>query len=200
MVKPGEYDVYIVISERPPVDQKRDAPLPPAGILKQTMKVPNFNGTNELSVSTPIFASNVEPLTTPIDPAEQLSQPYAFGGTLKITPADQTVFKTANDLQLLFWIYGAQGKDGVPDINIDYSFHVKGADGTEKFFNKTQPQSLNAQTLPPGFNMQSGHQVLGYLGVPLKSFPAGDYRVEFTITDKLSGKTLTQNATFTVQS
>jgi hypothetical protein len=58
---------------------------------------------------------------------------------------------------------------------------------------------LNAQTLPPGFSIQAGHQVLGFLGVPLKSFPAGEYRVELKVTDKLSGKTLTQNATFTVQ-
>jgi hypothetical protein len=35
--------------------------------------------------------------------------------------------------------------------------------------------------------------------VPLKSFPAGEYRAEIKITDKLSGKTLTHNATFTVQ-
>ena len=99
---------------------------------------------------------------------------------------------------MLFWIYGPQHANGVPELTIEYNFHHKTADG-EKFFNKTAPQAVNATTLPPGFNMTAGHQVLGFLGIPLKSFPAGDYRVEFKITDKLSGNTLTENATFTVE-
>ena len=49
-------------------------------------------------------------------------------------------------------------------------------------------------------DLAAGPQWMSIFGVPLKSFPAGDYRVEFTITDKLSGKKLTQNATFTVES
>jgi hypothetical protein len=139
------------------------------------------------------------PLTTPLSVEEQRAKPYTFGGTLQITPADEPIFKTAEDFQLLFWIYGVQDKGGVPDVTIEYNFHVKNADGTEKFFNKTQPQVLNSTTLPPGFSIQAGHQVLGFLGVPLKSFPAGDYRVEVKVTDKMSGKTLTHNTTFTVQ-
>jgi hypothetical protein len=44
-----------------------------------------------------------------------------------------------------------------------------------------------------------GHQLPGSLIVPLTSFPAGDYRLEIVITDKTSGKTLTQNVNFTVE-
>jgi hypothetical protein len=44
-----------------------------------------------------------------------------------------------------------------------------------------------------------GHQLPGSLVVPLMSFPAGDYRLEIKITDKISGKTLTQNTNFTVE-
>jgi hypothetical protein len=43
-----------------------------------------------------------------------------------------------------------------------------------------------------------GHQLPGSLVVPLASFPEGDYRLEIKITDKVSGKTMTQNATFSV--
>ncbi len=199
MLKPGEYDLYVAIRERTPQQQQRNAPPQKSGVLKYTLKVPDYNSTADITTSTPILAKDVMPLAAPLSVEEQRVKPYTFGGTLQITPAETPVFKTAEDFQLLFWVYGVQDKGGVPDVTIEYNFHVKGADGAEKFFNKTQPQALNAQTLPPGFSIQAGHQVLGFLGVPLKSFPAGEYRVEFKITDKLSGKTLTQNAMFTVQ-
>jgi hypothetical protein len=35
-------------------------------------------------------------------------------------------------------------------------------------------------------------------GLSVTSFPAGDYRLEIKITDKPSGKTVTQNVNFTV--
>ena len=65
-----------------------------------------------------------------------------------------------------------------------------------RVFNKTAPQQLNAQTLPPEFNVAAGHQLPGSLVVPLASFPPGDYRLEITVTDKASGKTVKQNANF----
>ena len=65
---------------------------------------------------------------------------------------------------------------------------------------KTAPQALNAMTLPPEFSIAAGHQLPGSLVVPLGSFPTGDYRLEIKITDKRSSKTLTQNASFTVES
>lgn len=197
MLQPGEYDVFIAVKERSPAQPQRNQPPAKAGLLRHTLTVPDFNGP-ELTISTPILAESVEPLTTPLGAEEQRANPYTFGGTLQIVPAEEPTFTVADDLQLLFWIYGAQHNNGVPDVTIEYNFHQKTAEG-EKFFNKTQPQVLNASTLPPGFSITAGHQVLGFLGVPLKSFPAGEYRVEFTITDKLSGKTLTQDATFTVK-
>jgi hypothetical protein len=198
MLQPGEYDVFIAVKERTPAQPQRNQPPPKAGLLRHTLTIPNFNGP-ELTTSTPILAQTVEPLTTPLSAEDQRANPYTFGGTLKIVPAAEPRFKLADDLQLLFWIYGVQHNNGVPDVTIEYNFHQKTAEG-EKFFNKTQPQVLNASTLPPGFSVTAGHQVLGFLGVPLKSFPAGDYRLEFKVTDKLSGKTLTQEATFSVQS
>ena len=42
-----------------------------------------------------------------------------------------------------------------PDVSVEYNFYAKQA-GAEKFFNKTNPQSLNAQTLPPQFDFAAG--------------------------------------------
>jgi len=195
-LKPGEYDLFIVVKEI--AGEGRNQPPPKMGLLRRTISVRDL-WAPELIISTPIFASSVEPLATPLSTEDQRANPFTFGGSLKVVPAPGARFKSGGEMQMLFWIYGTQHNNGVPDLTIDYNFHTKTADG-EKFFNKTQPQAVNASTLPPGFSMTAGHQVLGFLGIPLKSFPAGDYRVEFKITDTLSGKTLTENATFTVES
>ena len=68
----------------------------------------------------------------------------------------------------------------------------------EKFFNKTNPQNLNAQTLPPQFDFAAGHQLQSGQAVPLASFPEGDYRLEIKVTDKLANKTLTREVNFSV--
>lgn len=198
MLKPGEYDLFVAVKERSPLEPQRNQPPAKAGLLRRTLTVPDFNSA-DLIISTPIIASSVEPLPAPLKPEEQKANPYTFGGTLRVVPAADMKLKTSGELQMLFWVYGTQHTNGVPDVTIEYNFHQKTAEG-EKFFNKTMPQVINQTTLPPGFNLTAGHQVLGFLGVPLKSFPVGEYRLEFKITDKLSGKTLTENATFTVES
>jgi len=197
MLKPGEYDVFIALKERGPAEPQRNQPPAKSGLLRQTLAVPDFTG-QELGISTPIIATAVEPLTTPLSPEDQRANPYVFGGALRVVPARDSKFKTSGEFLMVFWVYG-QPASGKPDVQIEYSFHQKTADG-EKYFNKAQPQAFNASTLPPNFDFAAGHQLMSIFGVPLKSFPAGDYRVEFTITDKLSGKKLTQNATFTVES
>jgi hypothetical protein len=152
----------------------------------------------ELSTSSVIIASAIEPVTTALTPQQQQENPYTFG-SMRVVPSDDAKLKKNGELQVLFWIYGAQpDTNQKPDVTVEYNFHQKTADG-EKYFNKTAPQALNAMTLPPEFNMAMGHQLPGSLVVPLMSFPPGDYRLEIKITDKASGKTLTQNTNFTVE-
>ena len=98
------------------------------------------------------------------------------------------------------WAPGHAGVDPAtkkPNVEVEYNFHQKTADG-EKFFNKTEPQVMNAETLPPQFDMAAGHQLPGSLSVPLSSFPEGDYRLEVKLTDKTSGKTVTRESVFNV--
>lgn len=196
-LKPGEYEVFVAIKEKGPLEPQRNQPPAKAGLLRRDLTVPDFNGP-DLTISTPIIATSVEPLTTPLPPEEQSANPYTIGGMLRVVPSLDAKLKNADELQMLFWIYGTQHAAGKPDVQIEYNFHQKTAEG-EKFFVKAQPQVLNASTLPPTFDINAGYQVLGFLGVPLKTFTAGEYRVEFKITDKLSGKTLTQSANFTVE-
>jgi len=194
-VKPGNYEVLIATKERTPEKQPRNAPPAKVGVLRRDLTIPDFSKP-ELQTSSVIIANSIEPVTTPLNPAQQQEQPYNFG-TMRVVPSPDMKLKKSGELQVLFWVYGAEAKGGKPDITIEYNFHQKTAD-TEKYFNKTAPQELNAQTLPPQFDVTAGHQLPGSLVVPLGSFPEGDFRLEIKVTDKVSGKTLTQNAAFSV--
>jgi hypothetical protein len=194
-LKPGNYEIFIAMKERTPQKQERNAPPQKIGLVRQNLTVPDF-GRAELSTSSIIIANSIEPVTTPVTPQQQQEQPYNFGA-MRVVPSPDAKIKKSGELQVLFWVYGASNEAGKPNLTIEYNFHQKTGDA-EKYFNKTAPQELNAQTLPPNFDVNMGHQLPGSLVVPLGSFPEGDYRLEIKITDKISGKTLTQNTTFSV--
>jgi hypothetical protein len=194
-VKPGNYEVFISAKERTPERQPRNAPPLKVGVLRRDLTIPDF-GTPALQTSSIIIASAIEAVTSQLTPAEQQAQPYSFG-PMRVVPSQDHKLKKTGELQVLFWVYGAATEAGKPNLVIEYSFHQKTGDA-EKYFNKTAPQELNAQTLPPEFNVAAGHQLPGSIVVPLASFPEGDYRLEIKITDKVSGKALTENEAFSV--
>ncbi len=211
-LQPGEYEAFIAIKERstaPPPAAAGQKPAPGAAaapaaadvgkmtVLRHDLTVPDFNKP-ELQSSSLILARSVEPVTQQLSPLEQEANPYVFG-PMRIVPASEGRFSKAQELQVIFWIYGAsEAPGGKPDVQVEFNFHTKAADGSEKYFNKTEPQQLNAQTLPPEFSVAAGHQLPGSLVVGLTPFPVGDYRLEIKVTDKPSGKTVTQNVNFTV--
>jgi hypothetical protein len=212
-LQPGEYDVLIGLKPRaatppPAAGQKPNAqPAAPAAapetpekmtVFRRDLTVPDFN-LPELQTSSVILATAVEPVGAQLSPADQEANPYTFG-PMRIVPSLDGKFSKASELQVVFWIYGATAAaGGKPDVQVEFNFHLKGADGVEKYFNKTEPQQLNAQTLPPEFSVAAGHQLPGSLVVGLTPFPVGDYRLEIKVTDKPTGKVVTQNVNFTVQ-
>jgi hypothetical protein len=110
-------------------------------------------------------------------------------------------FSTKGELSIFMLIYNPKVDPmNKPDVTVEYNFYQKPAGQPEKFFNKTNPQALNGQTLPPQFDMTQGHQLQTGQAVPLASFPEGDYRLEIKITDKLANKTVTRDVNFTVTS
>jgi hypothetical protein len=186
---PGTYDVFVAVKER-------GVPSAKVGIVRHELIVPPFP-SGELTTSSIILARSLEQLATPLPPEKQQDNPYVFG-PLKVTPSIDGSFAKNGELQVLFWIYGASQAAGKPDVQVDFSFHQRLPEGEEKYFNRTNPQELNAKTLPAEFNLALGHQLLSSLSVPLASFPPGDYRLEIKVTDKPSGKSLTNNVKFKV--
>jgi hypothetical protein len=194
-LKAGEYEAFIVVKDKGTT--QRNAPAAKVGLLRKTITVPDFTAADKLSTSSVLLAANVEPVTAQLSPAEQEANPYVFG-PMKITPSPDGKYAKSGELQVIFWIYGAkEATGGKPDVTVEFNFHQRLAEG-EKYFNKTQPQALNAQTLPPEFSLAAGHQLPGSLIIPLASFPVGDYRLEIKVTDKASGQNLTENVSFSV--
>ena len=199
---PGDYELFVAVKERSAapaaaVSNPPGSPIARTGLLRHAVLAPDFNKP-ELQTSSVILASAVEPVNGQLTPAEQEANPYVFG-PMRVLPSRDGRFGKNADLQLIFWVYGATAAAaGKPDVTIDFNFYLRQPDGSEKYFNKTAPQELNAKSLPAEFSIAAGHQLPGSLVVGLAPFPAGDYRLEIKVQDKPSGKVVTQNVTFTV--
>jgi hypothetical protein len=193
----GTYDVFVVAKEPTPEKAPKNAPPPKMSTIKQTVNVPDFwNG--DLATSSVIVAQRIDPLPAPLTPQQQADRPYALG-TMEILPVYDLKFTKKAELSTFMLIYNPKtDAANKPDVTVEYNFYQKPAGQPEKFFNKTNPQSLNAQTLPPQFDLAAGHQLQSGQAVPLASFPEGDYRLEIKVTDKLANKTLTRDVNFTV--
>jgi hypothetical protein len=193
----GAYDVYLVAKEPTPEKPAKNAPPQKIAAIKQTVNVPDF-WNNELNTSSVVIAQRIDPLPAPLTMQQQLDRPYALG-MMEIVPTFETRFTKKAELSTFMLIYNPKvDSANKPDVSVEYNFYVKPAGQPEKFFNKTNPQNLNATTLPPNFDFAAGHQLQSGQAVPLASFPEGDYRLEIKITDKLANKTLTREITFTV--
>jgi hypothetical protein len=195
-VAPGNYDVFIVAKETAPEKAPKNAPPQKMGLIKQTVNVPNL-WNDELNTSSVIVAERIDPLAAPLTPQQQGERPYALG-TMEIVPATTNKFSKKAELSTFLLIYNTKmDAANKPDVTVEYNFYAKQG-GSEKFFNKTNPQTLNAQTLPKEWDAASGHQLQSGQAVPLASFPEGDYRLEIKVTDKIANKTLTRDVNFSV--
>jgi hypothetical protein len=194
-VPAGTYDVYVVVKEAAPERATKGAPAAKMSVLKRTVTVPDF-WNDELITSSVLMLERFDTLPAPLTPEQQTEHPYAFGA-MELVPKVDAKLTKKNDLSIFMMIYNAKGDaKNMPDVAVEYNFYGKAAGG-EKFFTKTVPLSLNAQTLPPGFDAAT-HQLTAGQAVPLSTFPEGDYRLEMKITDKVANKSVTRDVMFSV--
>lgn len=192
-VPAGAYDVLVVVKEV--TSNQRNAAPPKVSFLSHPIEVPNF-WADELATSS-VFVGRLEPLPAPLTPQQQLERPYALGA-MEIVPAPDSSFSKSEELETFLLIYNAKTDSAnKPDLTVEFNFYAKQAGG-EKYFNKTSPQSLNAQTLPKDFDLAAGHQLQTGQAVGLGSFPEGDYRLEIKVIDKLGNKSVTRDVLFSV--
>lgn len=195
MAAPGTYDVYVALKERVPEKAPKNQ-VAKAGVIKQQIVVPDFS-SGELATSSILVTDKVNSLTAPLGPEEARERPFVFGAQ-ELLPAQDMEFGKGEELSIFFQVYNA-GLDqaGKPNIVMEYEFHKKEGEA-EKFFNKTNPQTVSAANLPPQFD-PAKFPVPGGITVPLASFGEGQYRLAIKINDKVSGKTLTRDVNFTVK-
>ena len=196
-VPAGNYDVFLIAKEPAPEKPAKNAPPAKISAIKQTVNVPDF-WNNELATSSVIVAQRIDPLPAPLTPLQQADRPYALG-MMEILPTFETRFTKKAELSTFMLIYNPKvDSANKPDVSVEYNFYQKLAGQPEKFFNKTNPQNLNAQTLPPNFDFAAGHQLQSGQAVPLASFPEGEYRLEIKVTDKVSSKIVARDVSFSV--
>lgn len=195
MAPPGTYDVYVAMKERL-AEKAPKTQVAKMGLHKQTITVPDFQN-GEINTSSLLVTDKVNSLTAPISADESRERPFVFGAQ-ELIPATDMDFGKAEELSIFFQVYNP-GLDqaGKPNIVMEYEFHKKEGEA-EKFFNKTNPQPVNASNLPPQFD-PSKFPVPGGITVPLASFGEGQYRLAIKISDKVSGKVLTRDVNFTVK-
>ena len=195
MAAPGTYDVYLAIKERLP-EKAPKGQVAKIGVVKQQITVPDFQN-GEINTSSLLITDKVNMLTAPISADESRERPFVFGAQ-ELIPASDMDFAKAEELSIFFQVYNP-GLDqaGKPNIVMEYEFHKKEGEA-EKFFNKTNPQTVNASNLPPQFD-PAKFPVPGGITVPLASFGEGSYRLAIKISDKVSGKVLTRDVNFTVK-
>ena len=214
----GDYDAYVAIRDEDggPAggeDAPAAATTPRAGwswsrgwygegggdatimLVKEAITVPDF-WASELQIG--LIVGAVEPVDAPLTPERQMREPYTIG-TYRVTPAYRLSFSRSEELTFFYVVYGAGPPGGAkPDLTVEYHFLRRTAGG-EAYFTETEPERLNAHTMPPEFDMTLGHTIAGGRGVPLAPFPAGEYRLEIGVTDHTSGASVTREVTFTVQ-
>ena len=195
MAPPGTYDVYIAMKERLP-EKAPKTQTAKIGVSKQSITVPDFQN-GEINTSSLLITDKVNALTAPVSADESRERPFVFGQQ-ELIPATDMDFGKAEELSIFFQVYNP-GLDqaGKPNIVMEYEFHKKEGEA-EKFFNKTNPQAVNASNLPPQFD-PAKFPVPGGITVPLASFGEGQYRLAIKISDKVSGKVLTRDVNFTVK-
>jgi hypothetical protein len=196
MAAPGTYDVYVAMKERLP-EKPAKGQVAKMGVLKTQVTVPDF-WSGELQTSSILVTDKVNALTAAIGPEEARERPFVFGAQ-ELVPATDLEFKKSEELSVFFQVYNPSlNEKGKPDLVLEYNFHRKEGDA-EKFFNKTNPQTVNESNLPPTFDPKV-FPVPGGITVPLTSFAEGQYRLEIKIIDKASSKTTTRDVNFTVKS
>ena len=188
----GDYDVYVALSDSDVPDGTEAKTM----MLKKAGSVPNL-WSGQLATSSVIQAARIDQLSAPPPPDQQLANPYTLG-TMRIVPKSSHEYLSSDELSLVFLVYNAGvAASGLPDVNIEYTFNTRGPAGDE-YFNRTTPQAFNEQTLPQGFDLALGHQLVAGLTIPLSGFPAADYRLEIVVTDNTNGASLTLDVDFSV--
>lgn len=188
---PGEYELAVGWADPSARDvassvriARRRLVLPPAS-------------TTELALSTPIVADAVSLRDAPRAPSDQTAFPYSLGA-LDIVPARDHRLTPEEHLTVVVQVINARGTpDGMPDVLVGFRVFRRDT-GAERLVGTLMPQRYNIETLPPDFDVRLRHPIFAAVGLPLRDFRRGEYRLEISAQDRIAGRGVTTSVVFTI--
>ena len=188
---PGDYDLYLAWAD--PASPK---PQTTIRVLRKTLNLEPARTTG-LITSSVILAESVTQRSEPYSPAEQASHPYSIGA-MEIVPARSSRYTRADNLSVAVQVINAQSDDaGMPDVAVNFRI-VRLTGERESAVASLKPQSYNATTLPPDFNLKQGHPIFAAVSAPLATLTRGDYRLKIAVADKIANTVANTETDFSV--
>lgn len=169
-IKPGTYTAYIAVVAGGK-----------SGSVKAPLIVPDFGAG--FSISSLILAKNFKQLPE----AKPEKEPYTFG-KIKVEPSTERIFTKSDNLIVVYEGYNFDMPAGATAPNLEVVFTFQHETDAPK---STPPAPPNGLVTLKKFTVPTSY--------PLEKFPAGNYKLTVKLTDKASGKTATQEATYTVK-
>lgn len=169
-IKPGNYTVYIAVVAGGK-----------SGSVKAPLNVPDFAAG--FSASSLILAKDFKQLTE----AKPEKEPYTFG-KIKVTPSTERTFTKSDNLIVVYEAYNFDMPAGATAPNLEVVF---------TFQHESDPPKSTPPAPPNG--LLTGKKFTVPTSYPLEKFPPGTYKLTVKVTDKASGKTASQEASYTVK-
>ena len=159
----GEYDVFVAI-----VDRARVATSSPV-VIRRTVVIPDY-WNDRLALSSLMLVSSITTLKAPLPATQQSEHPYTFGRAEVVTVRTPS-FTTADVLSVAYQVCNYGSPDS--DLIAEYDFYHD-VDGTRTLFNRTMPQEMTDNDLPPTSPWET--QAFLSQSVALHAFPPGQVR------------------------
>ncbi len=153
--------------------------------------------TTDFNLSGVIVADDVTTREQPLSAAEQSARPYSIG-PMDIAPALDHLLTNDERLALVVQVINSRGTpNGKPDVAIGFRLFRRNGN-VDEAVGSLAPQIYNETTLPADFDVAKGHPLFAAVGIPLRPFKRGDYRLEIAANDRVARTGVTTDTTFTI--
>jgi len=153
------------------------------GAFSRGMVVPKYD-PDLLQASSVILANSITPVPTNTDQLEQFVL-----GDLKVQPNVKAEYKPGQNLIPYVQVYNATIDQTSLKPAIEVTYTIKSGDKVIE-----QRQDLAGSSV----QFFSGQRVVVVGSIPLKEFAAGTYKLEISVTDQISSRSLTTSTDFKV--
>ncbi len=151
--------------------------VPRTGEMKIVARV----GNDRLRLSKVILAESIEPLAPDAE-----AGPFRTGG-FEVVPRSNGIIRTGQNVNLFYEVLGAQtDKNGNANLTVSYQLSYL---HPSRGWVKQRPQTSVGQT----------GVVRAWSFPVVPQYPATDYKIDVSVTDKIGGGTVSQSVEFSVK-